>query len=241
MLDVVITLENADEIQRQLKAIADPAAARIVLEAAGQEVRVQAVRHFKARESEPEKTDGFPKFGQSFGKRGFWSGNRGTSVAEAVGAPRFDPAELSVTVPIDSPALAHKADPNPPPIRPKGGRRYLAIPANARAAMWAGMPRDFDVPGGLKLATVPTASGRWMKALVAKEDFLRTVRRGKKAGQRVVAAAGKADTGALQPQFWLVRSVQTAHDPRAMPDAETLTRLASARAAAVLTRLAPPA
>jgi len=41
------------------------------------------------------------------------------------------------------------------------------------------------------------------------------------------------------PQYWLVRSVQTRTDPRAMPDAEDLARRASARAASALSLLFP--
>ena len=233
MNNLVIEIDS-ETARKALGLLQDGSVQKTLLEAAGQEVRVAAIQHFKDREAEPEKTEGFPKFGRSFGKRGFWHGGRGGSVAEQVGAPVYDPSGPAVTVPIDSPALAHKADPNPPPITPKGGRTYLAIPANARAAMWAGMPRDFDVPGGMKFGYAPTPAGRWVPALVARENFLRTVRRGAKAGQRVAAAAGKATSGALQPQYWLVRRVQTAHDPRAMPDPETLTRRANARAASVL-------
>lgn len=237
MSQLVIEVGNSEEVRRALAALASPDAVRVVVKAAGQEVRAGALEHFRAREQEPERTDGFPKFGEPFGKRGFWSGNKGTSVAEAVGPAVFDAADSSVTIRIDSPALAHKADPDPQPITPKGGRRYLAIPANARAAMWARMPRDFTGSGPMTFAYSLTPEGRWMKALVAKENFLRVVARGKRAGQRVVAAAGKATAGIGEPQYWLVRSVKTRHDPRAMPDQGVLTVRANARAEAVLAHL----
>jgi hypothetical protein len=224
---------------KAVAAAASPETVRTVVEAAGAEARKALIDHFRAREQEPENTSGFPKFGESFGKRGFWAGTRGGSVSEAVSALAYLPAEKAAFISIDSPALAHRADTNPPRITPKGGRRYLAIPANARAAQWQGMPKDFDVPGGMKFGYAPTADGRWMPALVALENHLRRATKGKRAGQRVKAAAGKGTSGVREPQFWLVRSVQTRHDPRAMPDPALLAARASARAASVLSRLTP--
>ena len=236
MPDVVIEIEDR-QAREALARLKRPDLLQTAVEAAGAEVRKAAIEHFRNREKAPENTSGFPKFGQAFGKKGFWSGTRGTSVAEAVGAPAWNGSDGTVTIPIDSPALAHKADPNPPPIKPKGGRQFLAIPANARAAAWAGMPKDFPVPGGMKMAIVPTPEGRSMHALVAQENFLRTIQRGRRAGERVVAAAGKATTGAMQPQFWLVRKVMTKHDPYAMPSRDVLTLRAIDRVNAVVARL----
>ena len=240
MPETVIQIEGLTAVQDTLLRLASPAAQRAVMEAVGADVRNKAIAHFRAREQEPEKTDGFPKFGQAFGKRGFWAGTKGTSVAEAVGAPDFDAGDGSVTVPIDSPALAHKADPNPPLITPKGGRKFLAIPANARAAAWQGMPRDFDVSGGLVFGMVKGEDGRLRPALVAKENHLRSLSKGARKGLYVKAAGDKATAGAGAPQYWLVRRVQTAHDPRAMPDTAALSQSANARAASVIDRLFPP-
>ena len=240
MPEVAIQIEGLTAAQDALLKIASPSVQRTVMEAVGADVRNGAIAHFRSREEEPEKTEGFPKFGQSFGKRGFWSGTGGTSVTEAVGAPSYDSGDGSVTVPIDSPALAHKADPNPPPITPKGGRRFLAIPANARAAAWQGMPRDFNVSGGMQFAMVKGEDGRLRPALVAKENHLRALSKGARKGAYVKAAGDKATSGSGAPQYWLVRQVKTANDPRAMPDTGALTQSANARAVSVLNRLLPP-
>lgn len=239
MPDIAIQLEGLTEAAKALAAAGSPETVRTVMQAAGAEARNGLIAHFRARENEPEKTAGFPKFGESWGKRGFWAGTRGTSVAESVGEASFRP-DNSVVIPIDSPALAHKADAAPPLIKPKGGRTYLAIPANARAAAWQGMPRDFSATGGMGFGYAPTADGRWLPALVALENHLRRATRGKRKGQRVAASGDKATSGVREPQFWLVRSVQTKHDPRALPDIALLSRLASSRAASVLERLASP-
>jgi len=237
MADAVQVDVDLSAASARLGAVASAATVRDVMDAAGEEARAVALSHFRARQAEPEKTAGFPKFGESWGKRGFWSGNRGVSVAEQVGRPVYDPGAQAVTIAIDSPALAHKANPNPPPITPKGGRKYLAIPANARAAAFAGMPRDFEPGGGMTFAYSLTPEGRWMPALVAREHHLRTVSRGRRSGQRVAAAAGKGRSGQGEPQYWLVRQVRTPHDPRALPDAAAISARANARAASVLSRI----
>ena len=240
MPDIAIQIDGADAAQDALRRLASPDTLRTALEAAGAAAREETLEHFREREAEPSRNEGFPRFGQPYPKSYFWSGNRGTSVAEQVRPGEYDPADATLTIRIDSPALAHKADPNPPPIRPKGGRKLLAIPANARAAAWEGMPRDFSVPGGMKFGYATTPEGRPMKALVARENYLRVAQRGRNAGQRVAAAAGKGTLGALDPQFWLVKQVQTRHDPRAMPDARRLAAAANARAAAALRQLVKP-
>ncbi len=231
-----LTIQIDDAATRTAIAdVASPAHQRTILEAVGKEVRAATIEHFRDREREPEKTAGFPKFGQSFGKRGFWAGTSGRSVAESVG--EVVAIADGVAVPITSRALEHKADPNPPPITPKGGRKYLAIPANARAAAWQGMPRDFNVSGGLVFTYSLTPSGRWAPALSARANHLRTVMRGKRTG--TTSTTGKSTHGQGEVQYWLVRSVQTKHDPRAMPDAAMLTDRANARAASTLDRQPP--
>jgi hypothetical protein len=229
---------SAPGVQEAIAQVASPDTIRKITEAAGEAVRQETLKHFRSREAEPERTAGFPKFGQAWGKKGFWSGNKGTSVAEAVGMPAWDAASQTVTIPIDSPALAHKADPNPPPILPKGGRQHLSLPANARASAWPGMPRDFMADGGaLTFGFGLTPEGKWMPALLAKRHHLRAISRGARRGALVAASGDKATRGQGEPQFWLVRSVQTRHDPRAMPDTEVLTTRANARAATALRQL----
>jgi hypothetical protein len=236
MPDIVTDVASADA-QALIEKASSPETLHTVLEAASADVRKGTMDHFSAREEEPENTAGFPKFGQSFGKRGFWSGTNGQSVREAVKAPTFDDGEQTATILIDSPKLAHKANPNPPPIVPTGGRRSLTIPANARAAAWAGMPRDFSVAGGMKFGFAKTPEGNLMPALVASQDHMRVLAKGKRNGALVSSPADKATTGAGAPQFWLVRSVQTRYDPKAMPDQEVLSASANARAATVLAQL----
>ena len=234
MPDAIQIDVDVSAVEATLGAVVSPRTVSTILQAAGEEARKAAIEHFRAREQEPEKTEGFPKFGESWGKRGFWAGTKGNSVAEQVLPPVFDSAALSVSIAIDSPALAHKADTNPPPILPKGGKKYLAIPANARAAAWAGMPRDFDPGGGQVFAYSLTPEGRWMPALVAQVHHLRRVTRGKRKGAYAKAAPDKGTSGQGAPQYWLVRKVQTLHDPNALPNAEAIQTRANARAASVL-------
>ena len=47
--------------------------ATVILQAAGRALVNTTREHFRARQAEPKKTDGFPKFGQSFGHRGFFT------------------------------------------------------------------------------------------------------------------------------------------------------------------------
>lgn len=217
-------------------AIADSASSKevaaAVVEAAGEGVRAATIRHFREREREPRKSEGFPAFGQEYPKRHFWAGTRGNSVAEAVGKGERRGDELTIS--INSPALAHKANPNPPEIRPKGGRRLLAIPANARAAGFDGPARDF-MSGNLGFGFAKTPDGRLLPALVAKNHYLRRVSKGARAGELAVAKASqRATEGAGDAQFWLVRKVRTPHDPKALPDEGALAEEAKTAAEAAL-------
>mgnify|MGYP006931930845 FL=1 len=191
------TLERGLQAARKSFSCADNPAFRKTLVEAGVAGIVNALRkHFREREREPENRFGFPKFGQSYPKRYFWYGTRGTSVAERIRIVRTSPAALDGQVAVNSPALAHKLSTNPPPIVPKGGRKYLAIPASPEAAGWSGRPRDF--PGGLRLAfsRVPGSGDRWLPSLVS------ATQKGAVSGS---------------PQYWLVRKVLTRHDPQALP------------------------
>ena len=221
------TIECNIEPARKLLGKLDAASVEAILRNAAVGVRNAAIRHFRSRNSEPARSDGFPRFGESWPKSNFWSG-----VAKSVGevAVQGDTATISIS----SPALAHKADTNPPVIKPKGGRRYLAIPANARSAGWVG-PKDSPIE--LRFGFAPTPEGHWMPALLAKRDHLRTVKKGKKAGQRVMAAERSATTGVSTVQYWLVHKVQTKHDPNALPSNESLTTAATRAAQTALNQL----
>lgn len=223
------TIECDIEPARKLLGKLDATVLPTVLQAAGAGVRNASIKHFRTRNSEPSRSDGFPRFGESYPKSNFWSG-----VAKSVGevTVQGDTATISIA----SPALAHKADPNPPVIKPKGGRRYLAIPANARAAGFPGMPRDF-LGGDMRFGFAQTPDGRTLPALLATRDHLRTVKKGKKAGQRVMAAGRSATTGVSTVQYWLVRKVQTRHDPNALPEDAALTNAATCAAQTALNQL----
>lgn len=209
------TIECDISPARRLLGSLGPALLRTCLQAAAAGVRAAAIRHFRARNSEPARSDGFPRFGQSWPKSNFWS-----TVADSVGAVQI--TGDTATIPISSPALAHKAHPNPPPIKPKGSRKYLAIPANARAAAWAGMPRDFTAAGPLAFGYALTPEGHWRPALLAR-------------------LPGRKHTQGA-PQYWLIRSAQTSHDPRALPPASALQTAAerAARTALQLTAAGQP-
>jgi len=226
-----IEIQGTEETRAALEELHGPRIHRAVLEAASQEDIVGTREHFARRETEPRNNQGFPAFGKDFPKSYFWSGSHGNSVAESIKAPVIDTAANTATIEIDSPALAHKVDPNPPLIVPKGGRKYLAIPASIRAAAYAGMPRTFDPGGGLDFGFAMTPDGGWMPALVAKRNNERIARRGRNAGQRVAATAKNATVGFSEPHYWLVSKVQTRHDPNAMPDQPTLETRANQRAA----------
>jgi len=215
---------------RRLLAGVKATALPTILQAAGAGVRNAAVAHFRARNSEPARSAGFPRFGESWPKSNFWSG-----VAESVG--EVEVFGDTATIAISSPALAHKADPNPPPITPKGGRKYLAIPANARAAGFPGMPRDF-LGGAMRFGYAATPDGALLPALLATRDHLRTVTRGRQAGRRVATAIDKQQkSGHGDVQYWLVRQVQTSHDPAAMPDPPALANAATRAAQTALNQL----
>ena len=215
---VEIVVKGAEAVAK-LKGIAERVM-RASLEAAGAGVRVRLVEHFDEREAEARPgRKGFPNYGQKYPSRHFWSGANGNSVAEKVLPPKLEGD--TVTVAVDSAPLAHKAALNPPPIKPKGGRKYLAIPANARAAGWDGNPRAFRGGGEMKFgfAPIPDRPGKFAPALV--------VRKKSSANARAT----------VEPQFWLVKQARTPHDPDAMPSAEELAKAATRAVKGVIRRL----
>lgn len=185
------------------------AALPTLLEAASAGVRSAAISHFRDRNAIPARSAGFPRFGATWPKSNFWSG-----VAKSVGAVSVQGD--TATIAIDSPALAHKANPNPPLITPKGGRKYLAIPANARSSAFPGMPRDW-LGGDMHFGYAPTPDGALLPALLAS---------------RAKGTPGPGDV-----QYWLVRQVQTQHDPDAMPATRTLATAATRAAQTALNQL----
>lgn len=196
------------EAEKAFRRLGEAPARKALIEAANEGLVNALRRHFAMREKEMPKSTGFPWFGQHYPKRYFWRGTRGTSVSEQVRVTLSSPSRLVGQVSISSPALAHKLARNPPEIRPKGGRRYLAIPANPVSAGWDGRPRDF--PGGLRFAFSKTPDGNWLASLIAAGNYKRKDGRLAKTGR-----GGKE--GANEVVYWLVHKVRTRRDPSAMP------------------------
>ena len=194
----------------------DETTSRKTLIEAGNEGLLNALlKHFAMREKEPRKSSGFPCFGQQYPKRYFWRGTRGLSVSEKTRITLSSPSRMAGQVSVNSPALAHKLSTNPPEIKPKGGRRYLAIPASPIAAAWDGMPRDF--PGGLRFAFSLTPDGHWLPSLIAAANYKKRL----KDGSEKKGFGKGANAGANDVTYWLVHKVKTRHDPNAMPSRST--------------------
>ena len=202
---------SKEAAEKVINALQERPAKKTMIEAGNEGLMSALRKHFAEREKEPRNNSGFPAFGQSYPKKYFWRGTRGTSVAESMRISKSDEEQLVGMVTIPSPALAHKLDPNPPDIKPKG-KKFLALPANPIAAQWNGMPRDF--PGGLRFAFSRTQDGHWLPALIAAQNY---AKKNRKTGE-VKAAFGKgANTGENEVVFWLVHKVKTRHDPKALP------------------------
>lgn len=145
--DVNAFQASSKPLEKLLESLDKPATRRVIIDAASASL-VNALRsHFRHLESQPHSTASFPFFGRSFPKKHFWYGNRGTSVAERIRIASTSVDGQTVfgqsTIAIDSPALKRQLSHNPPPITPKNGRKFLAIPASPLAASFSGMPRDF--------------------------------------------------------------------------------------------------
>ena len=209
MLSLSIDSKALESSRKQaakvIGTLGEHASRKTIIEAADAGLLNALRRHFAEREKEPHKTAGFPSFGQSYPKSYFWRGTHGDSVSERTRVTLSSPSRLEGRVTIASPALAHKLDPNPPDIKPTGGRKYLAIPASPIAAQWDGMPRDF--PGGLRFAFSKLPDGHWLPSLVAAS---RHRVRGQKGEENAVC-------------YWLVHKVRTRHDPNALPSQSAQT------------------
>lgn len=180
---------------------------RTLIEAANEGLASALRRHFAAREREPHVV-GWWNNGATYPKRYFWRGTRGNSVAEKIRTTLISPARMETIISIDSPALAHKLDPNAPAIRPGPGKQFLAIPASPEAAQWTGMPRDF--PTKLRFERWRRPNGSWIAALVARSAFLNK-------GGRLAKEGQKKRRGQGQVVYWLVHQVRTRFDPAALP------------------------
>ena len=211
-IDLHLFEASRDEAEKVINKL-DRGPSRKALIEAGNEGVINALRrHFSQREKEAPKSTGFPWFGQRYPKRYFWRGTRGNSVAEKIRVTLSSPARLEGQVSIDSPALKHKLMDNPPPIKPKGGKRLLAIPANPIAAQWDGMPRDF--PGGLRFKFSQTPDGHWLPSLIAAQNY---THKAKKSGRETKKFDGTGNAGENEVVYWLVHKVKTRRDLAALP------------------------
>jgi len=231
-LEIEIDDAQIKAAAKSVSFLEDDANRKTVIEAANEGLVDSLRRHFAAREKEPHSI-GWWNLGQgTFPKRYFWRGTRGTSVSEKIRTTLISPARLETTVSIESPELVHKLDRNPPPITPKGNRKFLAIPASPVAAQWTGMPRFF--PGGLRFA-YSKLLGRWLPALVAASNYKKS---GSKAKRNRLAPDGTdGKPGENEVVYWLVHKVKTRRDPRALPspqDQHSAVRSAVAAAVSAL-------
>jgi len=220
------------EAEKNLEKLQTDASRKTLIEAANEGLISALRKHFAMREKEMPKSSGFPWFGQHYPKRYFWRGTRGTSVAEQIRVTLSSPARLVGQVSINSPALAHKLAKNPPVVKPKGGKRYLAIPANPIAASWDGMPRDF--PGGLRFAFSKTPDGHWLPSLIAASNYKHRV---KKTGRETKKFDGTGNAGQNEIVYWLVHKMKSRHDPSAMPMQRVQTNAATAAVRTAVQRL----
>lgn len=102
------------------------------------------------------------------------------------------------------------------PITPKRGK-MLALPANADAYK-AGSPSEGNTPELKMMKAYNPDIDHWMWALVAVQDYQRTLKSGKRAGQTVRAKRGeKAEMGSGTVWYWLARQTNPPADPGALP------------------------
>jgi phage gpG-like protein len=171
-----------DHATPALQALAARVRDRRALAARLASVALEAVRrHFALREQEPNKR-GWPK-------QHFWAG-----VRRATTISRID--DTGATVSVSDPAFAHKVTGGT--IRPRAGRKFLAIPLRAEAA--GKLPRSGLIP---ELFFMKTRSGR---------GLLVTPGRAGRGGARE----------SVRPYYLLLPSVTHRPDPRALPNLDAL-------------------
>ena len=217
-VEIEINEQQAQVAAKNISFLENEENRKTVIEAADSALVVSLRLHFAEREKEPHVI-GWWNRGLSYPKRYFWRGTR-TSVSDQIRTTLVSPQRLEAQVSIDSPALKHKLDQNPQPIRPKGGRKYLAIPASPQAAQWTGTARDF--PYKLRFERWRRPDGSWISALIARQNFLT------KGGRMDKSGRAKLRQGQGQVVYWLVHQVRTRHDPSAMPSNSTMSSAVNA-------------
>lgn len=226
MSDITLTVNVPSELSRDLSQLAG-SARRTVLEGAAMGIEAALRDHFMDLQGRPRK-DGFQPVG-------FWFGSDGDSVAEQIsGHVVTDDGHASVT--IDSPKLRHKIDGGT--IKASDyGHTFLTIPANNEAAHAPQGARSFAT----QIEWVPDEDGVVRPALVAAGNYVRTSR-SRKTGEvrrKYQADSAKANAGAGDVLFWLVRKVKHEPMPEALPTDEALgdaAREAALDALAALTK-----
>ena len=226
-VNIEINEQQAQVAAKNIQFLENVDNRKTVIEAADSALVVSLRKHFSEREKEHHVV-GWWNRGLVYPKRYFWRGTRGTSVAEKIRTTLVSPQRLEAIVSIDSPALKHKLSPNPSPIRPKGGRKFLAIPASPQAAQWTGMPRDF--PARLRFERWRRPDGSWISALIARAPFLTK-------GGRLAKGDQKRRGGQGQVVYWLVHQVRTRHDPNALPSNSTMQSAVNVAVATAIRKL----
>lgn len=224
MSDITVTVHVPSELSRDLSQLAGRAR-RTITEGAAMGIEAALRDHFMDLQRRPRK-DGLDAVG-------FWSGTDGNSVAEQIsGHVVTDDGHAAVT--IDSPELRHKIDGGT--IAAKDyGHKYLTIPANNEAAQAPQGARSFAT----EIEWVPDEDGVVRPALVAASNYVKTSR-SRKTGEvrrKYQADSAKANAGAGDVLFWLVRKVKHQPMPEALPADQALGDAARDAALAALDAL----
>ena len=183
-------------------------------EAAVMGTEVELRNHFAGLQRRPRR-DGLRS-------TGFWFGADGNSVAEHITGGQTNP-DGTAQITIASPELGHKIKGGT--IRAADyGHPYLTIPANDEAAAAPQGARSFRT----RIEWVEHPDGGVRPALVAEGNYVAARRNNKtgKVSRRVTHVAARANAGADDVLFWLVR--QVTHQPMAdaLPTQSTLDNAA---------------
>lgn len=206
--EITMTVNIPTDITTMLSALTG--CQRTITEGAAMGVEAALRDHFLALQERPRQ-DGFDPVG-------FWYDTDGNSVAEQIGGHVLhDDGRASVT--IDSPELRHKLDGGT--IKASDyGHPFLTIPNKNEAAHAPQGSRSFIC----KFAWRPHPDGGWRPALVSEENYVK-VTRSRKTGEtrrKYQADSAKANAGAGDVLFWLVRKVTHKPMADALPSDGTL-------------------
>jgi hypothetical protein len=196
-LSVTIT---RDEVTPLLQQLPDTLRGDGMKRAMGRGVATLIKANFATLQSQRPNRRGWPR-------QGYWA-----QAARSVQKPQL--VSDGIVVSINQPGIAARWF-GPTEIKPVAARN-LAVPAIADA--YGTRPIDAQWKGLLQFKMV---GGRHM-ALVAKQNFMRVVSKGKRAGQRVRAALDKATEGIYEVVFWLRKKVTIPKDATVLPAPEDM-------------------